>query len=85
MLNGMGIKQVPTKKFIAWLESLGLEYERTRASHDYYNYPKGHPKRLLRNVTIRTKYKDIPILHIHTNLKTLGISKETFEKEIQAF
>lgn len=42
--------------------------ERTKASHDHYNYPKGNPKRLTRTVTIRTKYKDIPILHIHTNL-----------------
>lgn len=83
--NKMGIKQIPTNKFIAWLESIGLVYERTKASHDHYNYPKGHPKRLTRTVTIRCNYKDIPILHIHTNLKTLGISKEAFEQEIKNF
>ena len=81
----MGIKQIPTSKFIAWLESLGIKYERTRASHDHYNYPKGDPRRLSRTITIRTKYKDIPMLHIHTNLKTMGVSKDVFEKEIKKF
>lgn len=81
----MGVKQIPTHRFIAWLESLGLRYERTKASHDHYNYPKGNPKRLTRTVTVRTKYKEIPILHIHTNLKTLGILKETFEQQIKNF
>jgi predicted RNA binding protein YcfA (HicA-like mRNA interferase family) len=81
----MGIKQIPLSKFVAWLESLGLVYERTKSSHDHYNFPKGNPKRLTRTVTVRTRYKDIPILHIHTNLKNLGISKEQFEKDIQNF
>jgi len=81
----MGIKQIPAHKFIAWLESMGLVYERTKASHDHYNYPKGDPRRLTRTVTIRTQFKDIPVLHIHTTLKTLGISKEQFEKEIKTF
>jgi len=81
----MGVKQIPLNKFIAWIESLGLQYERTKASHDLYNYPKGHPKRLTRSVTVRTKYKDIPILHIHTNLQTLGISKSEFEERIKNF
>lgn len=81
----MGIKQISTRKFIAWLESIGLEYERTKASHDRYNYLKGHPKRLIRTITIRSKYKEIPILHIHTNLKTLGISKDIIEEEIKKF
>lgn len=81
----MGIKQIPTAKFIRWLESLGLRYERTKASHDHYNYPERHPKRLTRTVTVRTKFKDIPMFHIHTNLRTLGISKSDFEKQIKNF
>ena len=40
----MGIKQIPVSKFVKYLESLGLLYIRTTASHDYYNFPKGHPK-----------------------------------------
>ena len=81
----MGIKQIPLSRFVAWLESLGLVYERTKSSHDHYNYPKGHPKRLTRTITVRTKYKDIPVLHIHTNLRTLGISKAEFEEQIKNF
>ena len=81
----MGIKQISTSRFIEWLEFLGLRYERTKASHDHYNYPKGHPKRLTRTITIRAKYKEIPLLHIHTSLKTLGISKEEFERAINEF
>jgi predicted RNA binding protein YcfA (HicA-like mRNA interferase family) len=82
----MGIKQIPISKFIKYLESLGLVYIRTSASHDYYNYPAGHPNgSLLRPVTIRTKYKDIPLAHIHTNLITLGISKKQFELDITKF
>jgi predicted RNA binding protein YcfA (HicA-like mRNA interferase family) len=81
----MGIKQIPLIKFVKWLESIGLEYQRTSASHDHYNYPERHPKRLTRCVTVRTKNKDVPLFHIHTNLQTLGISKKQFEEEIKAF
>lgn len=82
----MGIKQIPLSKFIAWIESLELRYERTKGSYYHHNYPKGHPKRLSRTITVRTKYyKDIPAFHIHTNLKTLGISKEDFEEQIKNF
>lgn len=81
----MGIKQIPVYKFVKWLESKGLVHVRTTASHDMYNYPDRHPKKLTRCVVIRTKDKDIPQFHIHTNLKTLGISKEEFEREIKQF
>jgi hypothetical protein len=81
----MGVKQIPTYKFVRWLESIGLKYERTASSHDHYNYPERHPKRLTRCITVRTKYKEVPMLHIHTNLKTLGISKADFEKQIKNF
>ena len=81
----MGIKQIPVSKFIKWLESKGLQYIRTTASHDHYNYAERDPRRLSRNITVRTKDKDIPQFHIHTNLQTLGISKTDFEKEIKAF
>lgn len=84
----MGVKQIPTKKFIKWLESRGLVLEKTNSnnsSHDGYNYPKGDSRRLTRQVTVRPKYKEIPILHIHTNLKTMGVSKEQFEEEIKKF
>ncbi len=81
----MGIKQIPVNKFIKWLESKGLRYIRTTASHDHYNYPENDPRRLTRNIVVRTKDKDIPQFHLHTNLQTIGITKSQFEQEIKAF
>ena len=82
----MGVKQIPVSRFIRYLESLGLIYVRTTPSHDYYNYPEGHPNGSLpRPITVRTKYKDLPLEHLHTNLKTLNISKEKFEEDFKSF
>ena len=72
----MGIKPVPTKVFIKFLKSLGIIYVRTHASHDIFDNP-GKP--LPRPVVLRTKYKDIPLLHIHTTLENIGVSKKEFE------
>lgn len=80
----MGIKQIPTKLFIQYLKSLGLVYIRTRGDHDIWNYPDGHPRgKLIRPVIFRGKDKDIPVDHIATNLRTLGISNSQFEKAIK--
>lgn len=87
-LAKMGIKQIPLKKFIKWLESQGLELQKAHSkhsSHVSYNYPKDDERRLSRPIIVRPNYKDIPLLHIHTNLQTLGISKSDFEKEIENF
>jgi hypothetical protein len=73
----MGIKAIPTKDFILFLESKGLVYRGTKASHDKYDRID---KPLKRPVIIRSNYKEIPLLHIHTNLKTLGVSKEEFNE-----
>lgn len=84
----MGIKQIPLKQFIAWLESRGLVLQKSNSknsSHVSYNFPKGDPRRLTRPITVRPKYKEIPLLHIHTNLQTLGVSKPEFEEEIKKF
>ncbi len=81
----MGIKSVPLRKFLNWLKFRGLVYIRTTASHDQYNYPEGDTRRLSRNVVVRSKDKDVPLFHIHTNLVTMGIDKATFENEIKNF
>ncbi len=73
----MGIKPVPTKVFIQFLKSIGIVYIRTLASHDIFDNPKNP---LARPVVIRTKYKDIPLLHIHTTLENAGITKKEFEE-----
>ena len=80
----MGIKQIPSKLFIKYLISLGLVYVRTKGDHDIWNYPDGHPRgKLIRPVVLRSKEKDIPVDHISTNLKTLGISNTQFEQAIK--
>jgi predicted RNA binding protein YcfA (HicA-like mRNA interferase family) len=73
----MSHKPVPTKKFIKFLKKMGLEYKRTKGSHDIWDKKDGS---LLRPVVFRPQYKDIPPLHIETNLETLGISYKEFEK-----
>ena len=72
----MGIKPVATKIFIQFLKSMGIIYVRTHASHDIFDNPKNP---LPRPVVIRIKYKDIPLLHIHTALENIGVSKKAFE------
>lgn len=76
----MGIKPVPTTKWKKWLRSKGLVYKRTEASHEIWDYPDDS---LLRPVVFRGAKKEIPGLHIHTNLHTLNIDFKTFQKEIQ--
>lgn len=80
----MGVKSIPLKKFVKFLKSIGLQQIRTNSSHHLYDYPEAE-KKLLRPVTVDTNYKDVPITHVHTNLKTLGISKKDFEEIIKDF
>jgi len=75
----MGIKQIETELFIEYLKSLGLRYERHKSSHYVFDWPEDKPQ-LDRPLIVRIKHKEIPILHIHTNLATLGISHKEFEK-----
>lgn len=77
----MGIKQIPTKLFLEYLKYLGLVFVRKdQWNHDLYDYPDGHEKgKLPRSLAVRSNYKDIPLLHIHTNLKALGQEKADFE------
>ncbi len=76
----MGYKPIPTKKFEKWLKKKGLVYKRTEDSHDIWDYKDNS---LLRPVTFRGAYKEIPPMHIQTNLQTLGVDYKTFEKEIK--
>ncbi len=80
----MGIRQIPVKVFIQYLRNLGLVYIRTKGDHDIWNYPDGHPRgKLMRPVVFRSKEKDVPVDHISTNLKTLGITNTQFEQAIK--
>lgn len=73
----MGIKQIPVKVFKKFLKSKGLKHVRNNRGHELWDYPN---KSLRRPITIQGRYKDMPLTHIHTNLKTLKIDKKDFEK-----
>lgn len=78
----MGLKQIPTDHFLAYLKYLGLVFVR-RKRHYVFDYPDGHPKgKLLRPITLREQKKDIPLMHIHSNLRTIDPvnGKADFEK-----
>ena len=64
------------KTWLAFLAFCGLEYKRTEASHDIYDLPNSS---LPRPVTVRpSKDVQVPMLHMHTTLKTLGKQMKDF-------
>ena len=72
-----GYKAGSHKIFIQFLKSRGIIYIRTHSSHDIFDNPNNP---LSRPVVIRMKYKDIPLLHIHTTLENIDVSKKEFEE-----
>jgi len=68
------VKSIPYQQFVALLRTLGLVLVRTEASHQHWDFPAHAGKKLLRHLIIRDKDKDIPVLHMHTNLTTLELS-----------
>ncbi len=72
----MGIKPVPAKVFIQFFKSRGIIYIRALQAMIYLI--SQNP--LSRPVVVRMKYKDMPLLHIHTTLETIGVSKKEFEE-----
>lgn len=77
------MKDIPKKTLVKFFKKLGLEHKRTKGDHEIWDYADEN-KSLKRPLTIRTKDKDIPLFHIHTNLKTLNITKAQFEEMIKA-
>ncbi|MBN2350351.1 MAG: hypothetical protein JXJ22_16045 [Bacteroidales bacterium] len=76
----MTYKPVPTKKFKKFLRKKGLRHQRTHGDHEIWDYPGNSP--LLRPVTFIGCEKEIPALHIQTNLKTMDMDYAEFVKEI---
>ena len=68
------MKSIPFAQFVALLKLLGLVHVRTEASHQHWDFPADAGRKLLRHLIIRDKDKDIPVLHMHTNLVTLELS-----------
>ncbi|MES2543780.1 MAG: hypothetical protein V4548_02765 [Bacteroidota bacterium] len=60
-------RPVKTKDWIAFLIANKCNYKRTTASHDHYKCPG-----CFRTITHREKDKEIPAMHLKTNLATMG-------------
>ena len=60
-------RPVKTKDWIAFLQSNKCNYLRTKASHDHYKCPG-----CFRTITHREQDKEIPSMHLKTNLTTMG-------------
>ncbi len=65
------------KKFEVFLQSLGCRYIRTEGDHNIWR-----KEGLKRPVVVR-KLKDLPVFEILTNLRTLGVDRETYLKLIE--
>jgi hypothetical protein len=76
------MKPIPVARFKKYLKSKGLVHIRTEGGHECWDTPEDS---LCRPVTIQTHFKEIPLLHIKTNLRTMNISNKEFEKEIGNF
>ena len=74
----MSHRPVKISLWVRFLESKGCKYVSTKASHDKYKCPG-----CTRSIIHRENDKDIPALHIHTNLKSMGIDKNEFWKWIE--
>lgn len=61
----------PTKTscFIKYLASLDCIEMRTRGSHTQFKCPEA-----IRTVTVRKNDKEVPALHIKTNLSNIGLA-----------
>lgn len=77
----MTYKPIQTKKFKRFLKKKGLKHIRDHGDHEIWDFQNNNTK-LLRPITFIGCDKEIPALHINTNLKTLGISYIDFLKEI---
>ncbi|RLD35555.1 MAG: hypothetical protein DRI73_02385 [Bacteroidetes bacterium] len=71
------MKQIPTKTFKKYLRFLGLVHTGTKGSHEKWDRKDNS---LDRPVILRGNKKEIPLHHIHTNLFSLGLTHDDFEK-----
>ena len=71
---------IKTKIWIAFLEAHQCRYLRTRSSHTHYKCPN-----CIRTIVFRETSKEIPVLHLKTNLKTLGKSLEYLYEWIEKY
>ena len=72
----MGLRTVPIKTYKQFLKSQRLEFKRMGKCHELWDLPD---ESLSRPVTIRCKGKEVPLLHIHTNCITMGLTLKDFK------
>lgn len=61
-------RPIKTKCWVAFLMAHKCKYLRTQSSHDHYKCPG-----CFRTITHREKDKDIPAMHLRTNLHSMGL------------
>ena len=71
---------IPLKKWKKFLTVEGLICKRIESSHEIWDKPDDS---LPRPIVVDSKHKEVPMLHISTGLRTLGISRKDFLKKIQ--
>ena len=72
-----GIRPIHYKRFERFLLRVGCHFVRQEGDHKVYTRPG-----LFRPVIVRTK-KDLPIMKIKSNLRTLGITTEEYLRIIE--
>jgi hypothetical protein len=73
-------KSISIKKWKKFLKSQGLQHIRTASSHEVWNNPDSP---LSWPVIVKSDLKDVPLMHIHTSLDNMGISKNKFKELIE--
>ena len=71
-------RPVKTKYWLKFLKFKNCHHVRTKASHHQYKCPK-----CKRPIVHRESYKEIPAMHLRTNLKTMGLTLEYLYKWIE--
>ena len=67
-------------KFIEYFKFLGLVCTRHESSHYAFDYPDEHQIKLDRPLILRIhKDKQVPLLHMHNCLSTIGKTHKDFE------
>ncbi len=66
---------VPRKVFIKFLASLGIVHIRNKGGHAVYDNPE---KPLKRPVILQNRGKNIPRMHIQSNLQSIGVDTKVF-------
>jgi len=71
------IRNIPLKKYLKFLESVGCKCRRTRGGHLHYSR-----KDLNRSITVQSHIDPVPIFIVKQHLRILEIDKKEFIDQI---